>query len=856
MGRLGLTAGALAAAAAVLLGGALSASGRAARPDLVVKSLRGVPDALGRGESFEVRVKVRNAGNRKAGRSVARFYLSPNPQRSGKVTRLGGKLKVKPLRPGDSFKDKVNLTVPPSTPLGSLYLVACADDTRKVRESDENNNCRVSRGTVEIGPARTTDELIDAAVARGEISAEQGLIYKVYGTFKDPRLPNKYKGVPDPLAPPPLDEVIAGWNDLSKSAKATLGPFLIPPYHEGSWWDRRVNDSRAMNAGSFREGQLDPTSDKPWCSIRNAGVLRDWHYVEATSGPAAGKVRIWYQDRYAATDAALAADLMSAMEKKIWPALTSLMGREPLPDGGSSEPCAGGSDAVDIALVDVDPPSTFSQTVSGQSTPAEMEFSRTVPRGYSGLKPLLAHEFMHMIQFSYRFASGDNLTAGNQWLREGTAQWAMDYVTDPSYGIGLGPQQEEHEALKYFFPYPEESLDSTTPNHHDYGSYLFWLWAVRSGGNPAIVRQAWNAIGTQKSLAAAKSAFGSGWNQAWKDFTRTNWNQGPVEDYQRWDGIGDTPKVEASGFLPNNQTTNVAAQISPVAARYFTFAPGTGANFLTYRNLGTPSAEAGVQAIITNKDGTSDIQDWSAKTKEIVTACNIHEITLVLSNSSIAPGATKPFTLQWKASSTAPPRDPMDARDRRRANACVPQPVQGTFNGTAKYTLTYPDGSGETIDLAWNGNVRLEPNGQMNPWFTDYAGELWDRYTVKSGSVTFSGSGSTTPRGCTIDIPSKSYPLSTDQGVIAIQPGPKPHYGIDLAFPSNSYPQATTTCPDDPNPTTGPFPPPRQALYTNDPEQTMARGTYGGSSTSTYQGTNPYVDEKWSVNYGWNLTGG
>ncbi len=74
--------------------------------------------------------------------------------------------------------------------------------------------------------------------------------------------------------------------------------------------------------------------------------------MEATSGAAAGKVRIWYQNRYAATDAALAGSLMSAMETKIWPSLTTLMQKEPNPDGGSTESCSGGSDAVDISLVD------------------------------------------------------------------------------------------------------------------------------------------------------------------------------------------------------------------------------------------------------------------------------------------------------------------------------------------------------------------------------------------------------------------------------------------------------------------------------------------------------------------------
>ena len=605
------------------------------------------------------------AGARRASRSPA-STLSLKTKRSAKATRLAGKLRVKALRPGQSFKGKADLTVPPKTPLRSLHLIACADGRRKVREANEKNNCRANRGTVEIGPPLTTNELIDVAVAQGKITAEKGLIYKVFAAFGDPRLPKKYKGAPDPLAEGPLDRVTAKWKDLSQSAKKTLGPFLIPPFHEGSYWEQSLQGKRQVRSASGRRATADPNS--PWCFGDPDVALQDWSFVEATSGAAAGKVRIWYQNRYAATDTALAGDLMGALESKIWPALTTLMGREPLPDGGSTGPCAGGSDAVDIALVDRAIPSTFSHTLSNENTPAEMLFPRTSPVGYTGLKPVLAHEFMHMIQFSYSFASGTMASAENYWLKEGTAQWAMDYVTDPRYGIGLTPQQEEHLALPYFFDNPEVPLDSATPGHHDYGSYVFWLWAVRSGGNPTVVRQAWDAIGAQKSLAAAKSVFSSGWNQAWKDFTRTNWNQAPIEDYQHWDGIGASPKLEGSGSLPNNQTTPVTTDVKPVAAKYLTFAPGRGVNFLTYRNRGTRSPEAGVQAIIANKDGTYDVEDWSTKTKEVVTACNVRELTLVLSNASTAPGGVKPFKLEWKAS----PRARFVHPDNRRAKTCNP----------------------------------------------------------------------------------------------------------------------------------------------------------------------------------------
>ncbi len=173
--------------------------------------------------------------------------------------------------------------------------------------------------------------------------------------------------------------------------------------------------------------------------------------------------------------------------------------------------------------------------------------------GSGGTTPFLAHEFMHMIQYAFIFSSGDMSSGENAWLKEGTAQWVQDYASS----IGLTPNQTEHQALQYFFPYPEKSLDSTSPNHHDYGSYVFWLWAVRKANDPTLVRQVWNAVASQKSLNAAKSLFASGWAQAWKDFTKSNWNKDPVTDYQGWDSITSTPLIAAEGTLPSNTVTPI-----------------------------------------------------------------------------------------------------------------------------------------------------------------------------------------------------------------------------------------------------------------------------------------------------------
>ena len=45
---------------------------------------------------------------------------------------------------------RVSVTVPSNMALGAYYLIACADNTTTVTESDETNNCRASATTVQV----------------------------------------------------------------------------------------------------------------------------------------------------------------------------------------------------------------------------------------------------------------------------------------------------------------------------------------------------------------------------------------------------------------------------------------------------------------------------------------------------------------------------------------------------------------------------------------------------------------------------------------------------------------------------------------------------------------------------------
>jgi subtilase family serine protease len=87
---------------------------------------------------------VRNDGTGSAGSSTTRYYLSVDGVKDGADRLLTGLRGVGILTAGSGSSGTVTVTVPSATPLGLYYLLACADDTGSVAESQETNNCRSS----------------------------------------------------------------------------------------------------------------------------------------------------------------------------------------------------------------------------------------------------------------------------------------------------------------------------------------------------------------------------------------------------------------------------------------------------------------------------------------------------------------------------------------------------------------------------------------------------------------------------------------------------------------------------------------------------------------------------------------
>jgi subtilase family serine protease len=99
------------------------------------------------GGSVAIQDYVQNSGPTPAGNSTTQFYLSLNSVKDSADVLLGSRA-VASLAPGSSLSGNTTVPVPPSTPVGTYFVLACADDMDTVRESDELNNCRASGALV------------------------------------------------------------------------------------------------------------------------------------------------------------------------------------------------------------------------------------------------------------------------------------------------------------------------------------------------------------------------------------------------------------------------------------------------------------------------------------------------------------------------------------------------------------------------------------------------------------------------------------------------------------------------------------------------------------------------------------
>jgi hypothetical protein len=600
------------------------------------------------------------------------------------------------------------------------YTLTVTDTATGVGKTYENaSGLFASVGDVAAFGQPTTFQLIDGAVVKGEIGPDTALLYKVYAYFGDPRLPAAYAGKsPGNLEHGIPADVVTRWSTLSPAAQAALEPFLTPPIYAGSWFAGRGSPA----------------------AKRTSSPSADWTRIETA------RSAVWY--RAADAGAQVAAQNVAAEIEKVWDAEKNLMGREPLTDAGRNN--NGGDGKLDIYVLPSFRTPDPTDEPEGMTVPyrdvldllpgdppnieraAYVLVRASAAATPVGARALVSHEFFHVIAFNGRYSGGIT-----PWLNEAMATWMEDYV----YPRQILDQEHIFGGF-YFTDSYREKLDE--PTRGGYEDYLFFFYLARKL-QPEVNRDVWNNLASKPALDAIDAAIPGGFKERWPEFAMYCWDQPGVDQFDQWDSIasGLVPAA-AEPYLPYTepkaQGDELPARVVPHLSMRYAYVQ-VATDEVKRLEIQTPqvvgnAAGAKTQAWISLADGTTRVEDWTAKDR--VVFCrekpseNVSKVMILYTNSSTRLPAV------WGSGKV------------------IADPVQcGGFRGTVRESRhgTTPDGTtaSETMDVTARFLPSLLPN-------TYYLAQISMRYSI-TASNSFTGCT------LTVDPVTQSASFAEDDGI-------------------------------------------------------------------------------------------
>jgi len=457
------------------------------------------------------------------------------------------------------------------------FLSACrpavSAPTTAITEPPNPDGSSASIPTPE-NTAPPTGDLINAALKNGEIDSTTALKYKLYAQFKDTRLPSKYQGSADPGTDSHVvDELAAVFDTLSAEDQKALMPFLMPPVYKGSWADPEAGTAQSGDGSSIQQISYSPRSasaatPEPKKIDCKKISSEKWSYKNAGDYP----VRFWWR-KARPGDQAVVDKYIAAMNSDIWKKITGLMG-EPLKDDKTS--CNGGSEDLDIYLA-----AEIDRSYAAQLSPPGCKKTPS----YIVLNPaatisVLAHEFMHVIQWTFETKDSCMYPGEYAWLAEATATWAQDLVYPKI--------PEERETVDWFYANPGSSLAPALyykNDKHEYGAYLFFFYLTHKFNKNGIVRTVWDNATKMKSLEAVDQAIPGGFKDVWGDFAVLNWIEAPKNDYKTWDELTIKPSGSSVRWFyvrPGRWVSD--DEIYDLSIKYEWYAFGEDTRLVTYEN--------------------------------------------------------------------------------------------------------------------------------------------------------------------------------------------------------------------------------------------------------------------------------
>lgn len=790
--------------AAALLAVLAPAAAAAATPRVTGTSH--APLVLAAGDRIAVTAKVVETGKRVVIGLV--FGSAKGSARHG--LRLGPGIKVS----GRGTKRVVIRGRVPATVKRGLLgtLLVCVNPAQAVKGK---GTCRRAARIATSGTS--AEERIAGARRTGRLSRANAVLFGVLALRGDKRVPSELRGG---LGGPNGEEAAikaAGnsYPSLPSAVKRQVLPFFVPPPGQGTAWSTpgRKTRSRGRHAAASRAATLDC---KGYAKLDRGyfnGNLYPWRGVPTADG----KAIVWYQanaafPQIAAQDQATARRYAREMPK-IWKKLTKEFG-PPLSD--ANEPCYHGPDGrydvyVDDTVVDIESGGLFRANgivaltipylANGTGTSCSHRPSWITIRNDQP-NFVLAHEFMHALQFSHRTADCKGAIA---WWTEGSANWAGDFVYPDD-------NTERKFPLLVADPLGAELVKL------DYDAWPFWMMLQRTLGTGAL-RSVFAQLKTKPSVPAVNAAISGGYAKQIPRFYLSVWNQTPVgnasfaipKSFVAWDKWNQTPaappavtlKFDAATanqlLLPLQRTDGFPAL--SVGAYHRVDIPDPKIKQITFTNdlAGKPGAH--VDAMLHLADGSWKLANWTGK--KTVTLCrtraaeNVQDMVIVSTNTSTHPLA--PFYHTLLAGNTCP----LPLHYTGTWTRIVKQPSLGSWteeiHGTAAFRrpsyggpLPWPQFLDSQTQIpyqlvsasaTWTVSGELRVDGTGGDYcLTTYSGG-------GTGSVSANPSGSSSEFGIE-DISGREQPPTPT-------PEPKPfYYSIDVigSSPDSGAYQAHTHC--------------------------------------------------------------
>jgi hypothetical protein len=612
-------------------------------------------------------------------------------------------------------------STPPATPPGSAAPVQTA-------ASPDATQVPGATGTPDSGAPTSTSKIADA-LASGTIDEPTSLLYRLYASFNDDRLPAEYQGAwsEDLDASHRVREL---WDTLSVDVQAALLPFMVRPTSAKSIWAPAVSASRGGAALT---------------SVRLAGTTCQDGFIHRQVS-ATVPVVIWGQCG-GMSEAAVQAEVDESAQHmaELWLPMTNYMG-EPIGDANVAgdafaDSPEGGDGLIDIYLVA--PAVTLHGRALGTTalgvtedwTPWVGNVGAQASSGYivintanvSGiqLRSTLAHEFFHVLQNAHN-NSGLWLDPGLFWFIEASAVWAQDEFV-PESAATKGYQRFSNDFQTTGAPL------WFTDGRNEYASFAWPLFMQQELGRPAVAN-AWKGFEGKSgydSLTAVLDGLLS-FKDHVRDFAVRVWNQ----DMEPGDPVAPRFQVLDQKFPTSKpggaraslgQTITTAAKtydgyLQPLWSYYFEFKTAADVKAITFDFTGMSVAEELDVELLLKIKGTWQRQRATMGGDEKF--CDATEAVVVIANHTTAQvGPTQSsFVVQGDANAC-------NAKGTWTVNLSGPRSGAGTYKGTSYIGCVATPGPGGA--LQWTA-VMQDLN---NPISSINLGENpsgWDSVSVQA----------------------------------------------------------------------------------------------------------------------------